>query len=252
MKLIIANWKMNPGSLVEAKRLFSATIRATQNIKGIEVVICPPHTWLNGLSKRRKSPWLGAQDLFWELKTGAFTGEISANMLKDLGCRYVIIGHSERKKYLGETDDMINKKVLAALSVGLKVVLCIGEASREGTQMNVIDKIIEDQLLTALENVPANKISNVIITYEPVWAISTTQAGHAAMPDDALQASLLIRKLVAKKFSRKHADKIKVIYGGSVDSKNISDFLSEEGVNGALIGGASINAKEFSALLKAI
>jgi triosephosphate isomerase len=251
-KLIVANWKMNPATLKEAKKLFSASVRAAQKAKRTEVVVCPPHIWLVALPKRRKAPWLGAQDLFWEAKTGPFTGEVSAAMLKEAGCRYVIIGHSERKRYLGETDNMINRKVLAALGTGFKVVLCIGENSRAGTQLKVVDKIIEDQLLGALEKVPAGKILDIIVAYEPVWAISTTEKSHAATPDDALQASLLIRKLVGRKYSRKQADKLKVIYGGSVDSKNVGEFVAEDGIDGVLPGGASINAKEFTALLRAV
>jgi len=251
MKLVVANWKMNPKTLKEAKRLFGATIRASRTVKGTEVVICPPFCWLSSLPHRRKSPWLGSQDVFWETETGAFTGEISAAMLKDLSVRYVIIGHSERKKYLKETDQMINKKVLAALKAGLKVVLCIGEWSRD-EDMNVIGKILEEQLLQALEGVTTGKINDIAVTYEPVWAISTSAGARADTPDDALQAVLLIRKLIARKYSRQQADKISVLYGGSVNEKNVAAFVKEKGIDGVLVGGASQEAKRFAALIKNI
>lgn len=252
MKLVVANWKMKPETLAEAKRLVAASVRAAHAARGVEVVLCPPFPFLGGLPKRRSAPWFGAQDVFWESGSGAYTGEVSVSMLKDVGCRYVIVGHSERKRHLGETDGMIQKKVRAALSAGLKAVLCVGESTREeDTRSNVVDRAIETQLFKALEGVPSAFLKDLIVTYEPVWAISTTEGARAATPDDALQAALLIRKLIGRTFGRAAAEKLKVLYGGSVDRKTVTPFIREREIDGVLVGAASADQKEFAALLKA-
>jgi triosephosphate isomerase len=241
---------MNPSTAREAKNLFAATLRASRRLKKAELVICPPFPWLAVLLKRRQAPWLGSQDIFWAAKSGPFTGEVSPGMLLDLGCRYAIVGHSERKRHLGETDEMINRKVLAGLEAGLKIVLCVGEWRREDDRRtSVVDRTIEDQFLRATEKLPALRANNLIVAYEPVWAIGT---GNTDTPDDAMQAALLIRKLAGRRFGRKIGDKFPVLYGGSVNSKNIREFIKEEHLDGVLVGSASADVKEFTALLKLI
>jgi len=218
-------------------------IRVNKNNK-IEIVVCPPFTHLekvkNSLSSKIK---LGAQNCFWENR-GAYTGEISPKMLKNLGVEYVIIGHSERRRYLDETDEMINKKILAALKAGLKVVLCVGEdlaIRRRGKK--AVENFIEKQLekdLRGLSKVKSQK-SKVIVAYEPVWAISTSKSGHSDTPEDALEMIKYIKKILKAKNLKLKA---KIIYGGSVDSKNIADFLKYKEIDGALVGGASLKPKE--------
>ena len=183
-------------------------------------------------------------------KSGPFTGEISSGMLSDIGCRYVIVGHSERRKHLGETDAMVNQKALAAVAAGLKVILCVGEGTAEaGSRTNVVDRVIEEQFLRATERFPVGASRDLIVAYEPVWAIGT---GKTATSDNAVQAALLMRKLAVKKFGRKSADRLRVLYGGSVSNKTVGAFWREDQLDGVLVGSASANAKEFTDLLKSI
>lgn len=247
--LIIANWKCNPATQIEARHLFDFVIGELKDIKNVEVVLCPPFVWLPVLGSFKPSEAFsaGGQDLFWE-KQGPYTGEISPLMLKDLGCEYVIVGHSERRQHLGETDEMINKKLKAALKNRLKPILCVGEKIRdsfdnEGRPENYINPIVEEQLKKALESIDKSRVADIVVAYEPIWAIGS---GEPDTPDDALSASLLIRKTIVKMFdSRALANKIRVIYGGSVDSKNIASFANQDGIDGVLVGGASLNASEF-------
>lgn len=200
--LIIANWKMNPQSFKEAKLLFNA-------VKNSGGVICPPFVYLSSLKAS------GAQDVFWEEK-GAFTGEVSPLMLKNLGVKYVIVGHSERRKYLKETNEIIVEKLKVALKVGLKPILCI-------------DKITQ---------IPKN-IKGLIIAYEPLFAIGT---GKACSPQKAKKMRISIRKIVGSR--------VPVLYGGSVNSENARNYIKEAGFDGLLIGGASLKAKEFNKIIK--
>lgn len=233
--LIVANWKCNPKSLAEAKKLFNV-------IKKTKAIICPPYPYLhmgNPKSEIRNSK-LGAQDCFWE-QEGAFTGEISPKMLKDLGCKYVIIGHSERRKYFNETDEMVNKKLLAAFEARLKPILCIGE--KEGEEM---DLVVKNQLLKGLKNIGNIQMRDLIIAYEPVWAIGT---GNPCKPEDAIKAASFIRNILTKLYNKKLAEETLIIYGGSVDSKIARDYI-KAGFDGLLVGGASLNAKEFRKIVK--
>lgn len=217
--LIVANWKMNPQSLKGAKLLLNSIKRGIKNVKNVEVVICPPFVYLPILSSvisHQSSVKLGAQDVFWE-ERGAFTGEISPKMLKDLGVEYVIIGHSERRKYLNETDEMINKKLKAVLRAKLKPILCIDNLS---------------QLKSELKRVSGK----VIIAYEPVFAIGT---GKPCRPEKAKKMRRLITYPV-------------VLYGGSVNSENASSYIEEAGFQGLLVGGASLNPEAFVAMVKTI
>jgi triosephosphate isomerase (TIM) len=214
---IIANWKMNPASVKEAQDLFAAVEKGVKEIENAEVVLCPPFVYLPGIqSSSIATVRLGAQDCFWE-ERGAYTGEVSPGMLKALGCEYVILGHSERAKYLGETEDMVQKKAGAAYKAGLKVVWCLGD---------------NEPLPSAQEN--------LLVVYEPEWAIST-EGGKAASPEQVAERVSEMRAMLKD---------TPILYGGSVNSSNIGMFLKEAGVNGVLVGSASLDAEEFVSLVK--
>ncbi len=248
--LIIANWKMNPATYEEAEGLVSNLLSAITKNKKTKVVLCPPFVWLNDLSRKyKKSISFGAQDVFWA-DEGAFTGEISAPMLKSSGVDYVIIGHSERKIYLGETDAMFSQKLKAALGVGLTPILCVGE--RERGEDDEIPSVVAEQLKKALEGVNKNQLKKVVIAYEPVWAISTTPGSKPDTPDNAFRASIFIRKVLADFYGRKAAGEIKIIYGGSVNSGNIAAFIKEGKMEGVLVGGASLDSAEFIGIVELV
>ncbi len=215
--LIVANWKMNPKNLVGAKKLFDLMKKGIKDIKKAETIICPPFVYLLGLKSKLLNLKLGAQDCFWEEK-GAFTGEVSPTMLKNLGCQYVIIGHSERRKYQKETNEMINKKIKAALKARLKPILCIDNISQ-------IKKGLKEIL---------QKEKNLILAYEPLFAIGT---GMACTPEKAKEMKNKIQRVIGKD--------IKVLYGGSVDSKNAANYIKQATFSGLLVGGASLGVKEF-------
>lgn len=216
MKLIIANWKCNPQTLAEAKKLFNG-------VKDTGAIICPPFIYLSVFNYK----FLGAQDCHYE-QSGAFTGEVSPKMLKDLGCKYVIIGHSERRIHLQETDEMINKKLKAALKKGLTPILCVGEKKGEKAEI-----VVGNQLNKDLEGIAKKNLNKIIIAYEPVWAISTSGGGYCS-PERANE----VRKIIKRKVTNK------IIYGGSVDSKDVKGYL-DIGFEGVLVGSASLDAKEF-------
>jgi len=253
-KLIIGNWKCNPTSIKEAKALLN-TIQGgiTKNDKA-EVVICPPFIYLSSLMALSPDKLVfGAQDCFWEQK-GAFTGEVSPLELKNTGCEYVIIGHSERRKYFQETDEVVNKKVKAALKSRLKPILCIGEETRdtfnsEGKPLNEMSLIIGEQIEKGLADVPDARIRDIVIAYEPVWAIGT---GSPCSSDDAMKSALFIKKTLTKLYSRSTAEKTRIIYGGSVDSKNVNDYVKGANMDGVLVGGASLNGSEFVKIVEGI
>ena len=254
-KIIIFNWKMYPSSLKEAKELFNSILK---QIKNLEIVVAAPFIYLSefvGLINKTKIK-LGAQDVFYK-DEGAYTGEISPTMLKNLGVEYIIIGHSERRKYLDETDEMINKKVSAALKTGLKVVLCVGEPSRATSgkrqETNRAKNYVKRQLEKDLKGVKnMSYVSgplSLIIVYEPVWAISTSGTGKICQPKDALKMIKFIKKFLSVKCQ---VSSVKVLYGGSVDSKNIKNFVKYSEIDGALVGGASLKIKEVKKIIKII
>jgi len=240
--LIVANWKMNPEKLSEAKRLFDLVKNKVKSMKKAEVVVCPPSIYIQHLISNIK---IGAQNCFWERK-GAFTGEVSAPMLKDIGCKYVIIGHSERRKYFSETDEMINRKVKAALKENLTPILCIGETEKERKEEKT-DIVLKNQLEKDLLGISASKIARLVFAYEPVWAIGT---GNACDAEEAQKSLLFIRKVVSQIYNQNISRKIRILYGGSVNSKNAGAFIKEAGFNGLLVGGASLEANEFSKIVK--
>ena len=221
--LIVANWKMNPQNLQGAKLLFDSVANGIKNLKNVEIVICPPFLYILNLKSQILNLKLGAQDCFWEEK-GAFTGEVSPKMLKDLGCDYVILGHSERRKYLKETDEMINKKIKAALKSDLTPILCIENIS---------------QLKKGTKDLLRKEQKKLIIAYEPVFAIGT---GKPCTPEKAKEMKTAIKKIIDKD--------IPIIYGGSVNSQNATDYIKMAGFQGLLVGGASLDSEEFIKLAK--
>ncbi len=258
--LIIANWKMNPSTQKQAEHLFEAIENEAAKVKEVEVVICPPFIYLNKPATILGSPdskvKLAGQDCFW-LEEGAYTGEVSPLMLKNLGCQYVIVGHSERRRHFQETDEIVNRKLKAALKARLRPILCVGEEARDafnsnGQPLNEMSLVVAEQLEKDLRDINAARIREVIITYEPVWAISTEANGTACSPDDAMKAALFIRKTLTKLYSRPLAEKVKIIYGGSVDSQNTVDYVKGANMDGVLVGGASLNATEFIKIIKNI
>ena len=232
--LIVANWKCNPTSKKEADDLFNSIDRGAN--KDAEVVICPPFVFLGDLSNCK----LGAQNCYFEEK-GAFTGEVSVLMLKDLGVEYVIVGHSERRKYFNETDELVNKKIKAVLDAGLNPILCIGE-TQEQRDRRETEEVLRKQLELGLKDLD---IKTLNIAYEPIWAIGT---GNACEAKEAQRVSSFILKTVSEIFSE---DKeVRVLYGGSVKKDNAKSYMEEESINGLLVGGASLNAEEFIEISK--
>lgn len=245
-KLIIGNWKMNPQSKKEAEVLFKGIDKAIKNIKNTDVVICPPFPFLSTLKQvKSKKIALGAQNTFYELQ-GAYTGEISAPMLRDAGVKYVIVGHSERRS-LGETNEIINKKILAVLKAKLIPVLCIGEDIR-GNDASYL-RVVKDQLTACLAGIPKNQIKNIVIAYEPVWALSSTENRHDAEPHDFEEMKIYIRKLLSDMFSQGIATSVRILYGGSANKDNAELFL-RAGADGLLPGKASLDPKNFSSIIQ--
>ena len=258
-RLIAFNWKENPATPREADRLFAALANAGANRarKNLDIVACPPFIYLAELSKKMTARHahfeLGAQDVFWE-DTGAYTGEIGPAMLRGIGknIKYVIVGHSERRRFLGETDEMVNKKVRAALAAGFRVILCVGEP-KEVRKQGIVSarQYIKNQLKKDLQGLDSRRSlssakaedgnDRMIIAYEPIWAIGT---GKNADPDDARDMVIFIKKEV-KQFSD-----IPVLYGGSVSSSTVADYLCYTEINGVLVGGASLRGEEIVKMVK--
>ena len=239
-KIVIANWKMNPVGEKEAEKIFSNIIKNIKKIKKTEVVICPPFVYLGNLRKFGKKIMLGAQNTFYE-ESGAHTGEISADMLDNLGTKYVILGHSERRAK-GENNEEVNKKIKCVLDSGLIPIVCIGEKERDEKHeyLNFVKKQTEE----CLNGVSKNSISKVIIVYEPVWAISANKI-REAIPEEFREMAIFIRKILNDKFGAKMIKKIKIVYGGSVNPKNALGFLSEGKADGLLVGRDSLDPKKF-------
>jgi triosephosphate isomerase len=242
-KLIVANWKMNVPGLAGWRNF-----RAPKNV---EVVVCPPDVYLQSVKERlHKSVKLGAQDVFWA-ERGAYTGEISPTELKNFGVEYVLVGHSEKRKWDKETDETVNKKVLASLKFGLKPILCVGEplaVHKKGiaAAKRFVRSQLEKDLKGLLPTVYRLPRANLVIAYEPVWAIGT---GRADKPEGAAEMAGYIKNLLSTAYRLPHP---KVLYGGSVDGKNIGKFVKFKEMNGALVGGASLKINEFKKIINAI
>ena len=250
-KLIAANWKMNK-AVPEAVSAAEELKKLVKNAKNAEVVVCPPFTALEAVGKELKKSniKLGAQNMHFE-GSGAYTGDISPLMLKSIGCEYVILGHSERREFFKEDDMLINKKVASALSHKLKPILCVGENLEERNR-HWTQEVLEKQLNNCLQNVTKKQMKNVTIAYEPVWAISRGDPNHkAATSKDAEEGHALIRNFLSIIFDRKTAENTRIIYGGSMKPENAKDLLSRKGIDGGLVGNASLNAKSFAEIVKA-
>jgi triosephosphate isomerase len=246
-KFIAGNWKMNT-TRAETTALVKALVDGTSNIQKTTIMIAPPFTNLTiaqTLLQNSKIK-LGGQDLYWEEK-GAYTGEISALMLKDSGCEYVIIGHSERRQYFRETNQDVNRKILSALKHGLQPIVCVGE-SLENRERNQTLGVVEYQLRNSLANLTSEQCSSITIAYEPIWAIGT---GRAATPADALEVHSYIRTLLAEMFGADRAEEVPIQYGGSVTAENIDSFIREVQIDGALVGGASLKSDSFLKIIAA-
>ncbi len=244
-KIVIGNWKMHPLSVKEAEKLFENVAKSVSRIKKTEVVICAPFIFLEELSEIRTSKIaLGAQDAYMG-DVGAFTGEVSAQMLYDMKVRYVILGHSERRAQ-GETNQLINKKIKGALSAGLRPIVCVGESVRD--ESHSYFNLVKTQLEECLAGISKNSISKIIIAYEPVWALSTTVDRKDATPEDCREMAVFIRKTLSDKFG-KDGTSARIIYGGSVNEKDAEGFLKDGGVDGVLPGKASLNAAKFTKII---
>ena len=244
--IIAGNWKMNK-TASEAAVLVDELIPAVKDAT-CEVVICTPFTDLVTAVAKTKGTniHVGAENVHFE-KSGAFTGEISADMLVDLGVEYVIVGHSERRQYFAETDQTVNKRTLAALNAGLKVILCVGESLQQREE-GVTEELVRMQTKIALRDVTAEQMENVVIAYEPVWAIGT---GKTATSDQAEEVCAQIRKVIGELYGEAVAEATTVQYGGSMNAKNCEELLSKKDVDGGLIGGASLKAPDFAVIVNA-
>ena len=244
--LLIANWKANPDAPGRALLLAQKIERMLPASRKAEIVIAPPFPFLPVIGRALKKAKLGAQNVFWE-DCGPYTGEVSWCHLRRFGIKYVIVGHSERRIHLGETDEMIAKKMTALLAHGMKPVLCIGERERDE---GAIPAIVGEQLRAALSGVKKEWAKNIVIAYEPVWAISTMPDAKPDTPDNAFRATIYIRKILTDRFGRQEAARCRIIYGGSVSPENISSFLREGKMEGALVGGASLKPDVFAEIIR--
>jgi triosephosphate isomerase len=245
--LVVANWKMNPETAEEAKEIFNGTQKIANDLKNVKVVICPPYIYLQNLEKLVEAVKLGAQDVFCE-QAGPFTGEISPKMLKREGEEYVIIGHSERRE-LGETDEVVSKKALASLKTGLKVILCVGENSRDshGDYLN----LLRSQITNSLSKISRRYLKKLTIAYEPVWAIGKSE-DEALKPRDLHETSIFIKKVLSEIYGQKTGMEVPILYGGSVNHNNAKDLLILGEVQGLLVGHESLNVKKFENLLRSV
>lgn len=243
---VAGNWKMNTtqASAVE----LAGTLAKTPPAGKVEVAVCPPFVYLLPVAKAIASSYvkLGAQDVYFEPK-GAFTGEISCEMLRDCCCEYVILGHSERRHVIGETDTLINAKLRAVVAAGLKPILCVGEKLEE-RDANTTERVIETQLRGGLDGLTAGQLKDLVIAYEPVWAIGT---GRNATPEQAQEVHQFIRKWLEGKFGSVFAQDLRIQYGGSVNAANAASLMAQPDVDGALVGGASLKAEDFLKIIQA-
>ena len=246
-KIIAGNWKMNKTN-AEAKILVADLIQEIGRFSDAEIVLCPPFTALAAVSELLNDVTnirLGAQNMH-EAASGAYTGEISAGMLRDLYVRYVILGHSERRQYFHEDNATINRKTKAALAAELRPIVCVGETLPE-RESNKWKKVLETQLTEGLAGLTDKEVVDIILAYEPVWAIGT---GKTASPAQAEEAHQWIRKVLGTNFNHATAEKVRIQYGGSVKAENAKELLSKPDIDGALVGGASLDARGFTAIIK--
>ena len=244
-KVIAGNWKMNmlPNEAISMITELEPLVKNTKN----EVILCVPYTDLFYalLTAQNTNIKIGAQNMHWEEK-GAYTGEISAQMLKSIGVEYVIIGHSERRQYFAETDETVNKKIKSALAHGLKPIVCVGE-TLEQREAGETEKVVTNQIAKAFEGIEASDLEKIIVAYEPIWAIGT---GKTATKEDANATIMQIRKKLAEIYGQNEAEGVIIQYGGSVKSSNAKELFEMSDIDGGLVGGASLKAEEFSKIVK--
>jgi triosephosphate isomerase (TIM) len=243
--VIAGNWKMYKTG-EETRAFFDAFLPSVSASKHCDIVVAPPFTALAAAVEAVRGSAIGiaAQNLHWE-KEGAFTGEVSARMLVEAGCHGVIIGHSERRQYFGETDESVNRKTRAALEANLTPIVCIGETLAE-REKNLTETVLKRQFGAALASLTMTPLPRILIAYEPVWAIGT---GRTATPEMAAEAHRHIRNLAASQFTPEQASALRILYGGSVKPDNIKGLMAQDGIDGALVGGASLDPKSFAAIV---
>lgn len=242
--LIAGNWKMNPTTFDECRALLRALRQTIDGVAGVERVVCPPFVWLMPALRDLDGTDIavGAQNVHWESK-GAFTGEVSPSMLKGW-FRYVIVGHSERRQYFGENDDVVNRKVKVVIEAGLRPILCVGETKAE-REAGRTEEVLVHQVYAALRGVTVS--DGLVIAYEPVWAIGTGEAATGQMANEAIA---LIREEVGNLCGQEAAGEVRILYGGSVTADNVAEFMGQPEVDGALVGGASLDAEVFAAIVQ--
>jgi triosephosphate isomerase (TIM) len=245
-KIIAANWKMYK-TPEQSRQFMEEFLPLVAGHSRDEIVICPPFVDIAAVAEKASGTTIevGAQNLYWE-KEGAFTAEISSEMLLGAGCKWVIVGHSERRQYFGETDDTVNRRLKVALEAGLAPILCVGEV-REEREAGITGDVLRRQCSRAFSGISARKAAKMGIAYEPVWAIGT---GLTATPEMANEAHLLIRQEAANNFGEDFARQLRILYGGSVKPENAHQLLSQEEIDGALVGGASLNPESFSKIVR--
>jgi len=243
--VIAGNWKMHK-TQAETRAFFETFKPLVSGSRHCDVIVAPPFTAITAAvdAARGSEISIAGQDGCWE-REGAFTGEISMPMLAEAGCRNVIIGHSERRKYFGETDATVNRKLNAAIAAGLQPIVCVGEDQSE-QDAGRTEQVLERQFDGGMATLTAPDFSRILIAYEPVWAIGT---GRTATPEIAAKTHAFLRRLAAKRFSPESAASVRVLYGGSVRPDNIRDLMAQEEIDGALVGGASLDARSFSAIV---
>lgn len=244
--VIAGNWKMFK-TQTEAAEMLTELRGEVDSVEGVEIVICPTFTALaaSATALEGSRVALGAQNVHYESE-GAFTGEISTEMLQDTGCSYVIIGHSERRQYFKESDEFLNKKLVKILATDLTPILCCGETLEE-REAGKVEEVVLGQLKNSMAGLTEDELSRIIIAYEPVWAIGT---GKTATPETAEEVHGMIRNWLAQTYSRDFSDSIRILYGGSVKPSNISELMSQPDIDGALVGGASLKADSFAQIVK--
>jgi len=243
---IAGNWKMNL-TLADSLKLAEGLKTAASGIADVDIAVCPPSIYVQPVAVALKGSnvGVGAQNIYFE-KEGAFTGEISAAMLKDAGCQYVILGHSERRNIIGESSELVNLKTHAALAAGLIPIVCVGELLKE-RKAGTTEQVVRRQFDGSFSGISAEDMKKCIIAYEPVWAIGT---GEVATPEQAEEVHLAIRKMIEKNYNKEVAEAVRIQYGGSVNDKNAKEILAKPNVDGALVGGASLKVEPFMGIIK--
>ncbi|UCC23054.1 MAG: triose-phosphate isomerase [Planctomycetota bacterium] len=245
---VAGNWKMNTDSHTSVSLAEAVASGSSDIAEQVHIAVIPPFVYIPAVVKAVSNARIavGAQDVYYEQK-GAFTGEISSSMLKDIGCTYALCGHSERRHVIGETDELVNKKVGAAISGGLLPILCVGELI-EQRKASQTEQVVTKQIKNGLQGLSAGKVSAVTIAYEPVWAIGT---GLTATPQQAQEVHALIRKLIGEMYDSQLAGEIRILYGGSVKPSNAAELMAQADIDGLLVGGASLKADDFVSIIQA-